>query len=125
MVVVSASPTAAVSINREAVKLILSLRSPQQRILFPNTNSGYGIGEKGDFCTEESPLRPISLYGKTKVEAEMAVLEAGNALRTIVNEILDFSTMEAGEVKLDPVSFSLPETLENCLSIVRPAATVT
>ena len=72
--------TAAVSINREAVKLILSLRSPQQRILFPNTNSGYGIGEKEAFCTEESPLRPISLYGKTKVEAEMAVLEAGNAI---------------------------------------------
>jgi nucleoside-diphosphate-sugar epimerase len=72
--------TAAVSINREAVKLILSLRSKQQRIILPNTNSGYGIGEKQAFCTEETPLHPISLYGKTKVEAEMAVLEAGNAI---------------------------------------------
>ena len=72
--------TAAVSTNREAIKLILSLRSPEQRIILPNTNSGYGIGEKQSFCTEESPLRPISLYGKTKVEAELAVLEAGNAV---------------------------------------------
>ncbi len=72
--------TAAVSINLDAIKLILSLRSPQQRILLPNTNSGYGIGDKGVFCTEESPLRPISLYGRTKVQAEAAVLEAGNAI---------------------------------------------
>jgi len=72
--------TAAVSINREAIKLILSLRSKQQRIILPNTNSGYGIGEKQSYCTEESPLRPISLYGKTKVDAELAVLEAGNAI---------------------------------------------
>ena len=75
-----ADTTAAVSINLDAIKLILSLRSAQQRIILPNTNSGYGIGEKGSFCTEESPLRPISLYGKTKVGAELAVLDAGNAL---------------------------------------------
>jgi nucleoside-diphosphate-sugar epimerase len=72
--------TAAVSINREAIKLILSLRSSSQRIILPNTNSGYGIGETGAYCTEQSPLKPISLYGKTKVEAELAVLEAGNAI---------------------------------------------
>lgn len=72
--------TAAISINREAIKLILSLRSEEQRIILPNTNSGYGIGEKLAYCTEETPLRPISLYGKTKVEAELAVLEAGNAI---------------------------------------------
>jgi nucleoside-diphosphate-sugar epimerase len=72
--------TAAVSTNLEAIKLMLALRSPQQRIVLPNTNSGYGVGEKGSFCTEMSPLRPISLYGRTKVEAEKAVLDAGNAV---------------------------------------------
>jgi len=72
--------TAATSINLDAIKLLLSLRSKNQRIVLPNTNSGYGIGEKGSFCTEESPLRPISLYGKTKVQAEMATLEAGNSI---------------------------------------------
>jgi nucleoside-diphosphate-sugar epimerase len=76
----AADQTAAVSTNLEAVKLILSLRSAQQRILFPNTNSGYGIAAKGVACTEDSPLRPISLYGQTKVQAEAAVLDAGNAV---------------------------------------------
>jgi nucleoside-diphosphate-sugar epimerase len=39
------------------------------------TNSGYGIGQAGTFCTEESPIRPISLYGRSKVEAEKALLD--------------------------------------------------
>jgi nucleoside-diphosphate-sugar epimerase len=68
------------TINRDAVRLICRLAAPEQRILFPVTNSGYGIGEKGKFCTEDSPLKPISLYGRTKVEAERAVLERGNAI---------------------------------------------
>ena len=49
-------------------------------IVIPITNSGYGIGEPGKECTEESPLRPISLYGRTKVQAEGAVLARGNAI---------------------------------------------
>ncbi|MDE2490874.1 MAG: NAD(P)-dependent oxidoreductase [Elusimicrobia bacterium] len=68
------------TINRDAVRLICRLAAPEQKILFPVTNSGYGIGEKGKFCTEDSPLKPISLYGRTKVEAERAVLERGNAI---------------------------------------------
>lgn len=72
--------TAARTINLDAVKLLLKLRSPRQRVIFPTTNSGYGVGEKGKFCTEETPLRPISLYGTTKVDAERAVLDAGNSV---------------------------------------------
>jgi nucleoside-diphosphate-sugar epimerase len=68
------------TINRDAVRLLCKLASPAQRILFPTTNSGYGVGEAGKFCTEETPLRPISLYGTTKCEAEAAVLERGNAI---------------------------------------------
>lgn len=76
----NADQTAAKSLNLHAIRLLLELRSPAQRILYPTTNSGYGIGEPGKFCTEETPLRPISLYGRTKVEAERAVLDAGNSL---------------------------------------------
>lgn len=68
------------TINRDAVVMLTKQLSPAQRILMPITNSGYGIGEKGKFCTEETPLRPISLYGTTKVEAEKAVLDRGNAI---------------------------------------------
>jgi len=70
----------ALSINYEAVRSICRLSSPSQRILFPVTNSGYGIGEKDKFCTEQTPLNPISLYGETKVKAEKVVLDRGNAV---------------------------------------------
>ena len=73
-------PLEAKSVNLDAVKLLLELRSKQQRVIFPTTNSGYGIGQDGIHCTEETPLRPISTYGRLKVDAEQAVLEAGNSL---------------------------------------------
>jgi nucleoside-diphosphate-sugar epimerase len=69
-----------VTVNRDAVAMLCKTLSQQQRIIFPTTNSGYGVGEAGKFCTEETPLRPISLYGTTKVEAERAVLDRGNAV---------------------------------------------
>ena len=68
------------TINQDAVEMLCRLASPSQRILMPVTNSGYGIGEKDKFCTEDSPLRPISLYGVTKVAAEKAVLQRENSL---------------------------------------------
>lgn len=76
----NADQTGAVSINLDAVKMICRLASPAQRIILPNTNSGYGIGAKDAFCTEESPLNPITLYGRTKVDAEKAVMERENSL---------------------------------------------
>jgi nucleoside-diphosphate-sugar epimerase len=72
--------TGAVSTNQTSIESLCRLASPSQMILYPTTNSGYGIGEKGKFCTEETPLRPISLYGTTKVKAEEAVLARGNSL---------------------------------------------
>lgn len=72
--------TGAESINRGAVVSLTKLASREQRVLLPVTNSGYGVGEAGKFCTEETPLRPISLYGRTKVEAEKAVLDRGNCI---------------------------------------------
>lgn len=72
--------TAAVSTNLDAVKLILKLRKKGQKIIFPCTNSGYGLGQGQTYCTEDSPIEPISLYGKTKMAAEWAVLQAGDSL---------------------------------------------
>jgi len=73
-------PVAARSTNLDAVKMILELRKQEQRIIFPNTNSGYGVGSKGVFCDENSFLNPISFYGRLKVEAEKAVLASGSAI---------------------------------------------
>ncbi|MEK6543763.1 MAG: SDR family oxidoreductase [Elusimicrobiota bacterium] len=71
---------AATTTNLDAIRLLCRLSSRSQRILFPVTNSGYGIGEKDKACTEASPLRPVSLYGVTKVKAEAAILDRGNAI---------------------------------------------
>ena len=73
-------PHAAKEIILDAVQMILKLRSKSQIIIYPTTNSGYGVGEKGKHCTEKTPLRPISLYGKLKVQAEEEILEKGNAI---------------------------------------------
>ncbi len=70
---------AARSVNRDAVVMCSEFSSQNQLLIYPCTNSGYGIGDEGIYCTEESPLRPISLYGKLKVEAERVLLEKGNA----------------------------------------------
>ena len=72
--------TSAITINRDSVVMCSKLSSNNQLIIYPCTNSGYGVGEDGIFCTEKSPLRPISLYGKVKVEAERILLEKGNAV---------------------------------------------
>jgi nucleoside-diphosphate-sugar epimerase len=66
--------------NQEAVEMLCRLASKSQWIIVPVTNSGYGVGEKGKPCTEESPLRPISTYGVTKVKAEEAVLQRENSI---------------------------------------------
>jgi len=66
--------------NQNAVEMICKLASKDQWVMMPVTNSGYGIGEKGKHCTEDSPLRPLSTYGVTKVKAEEAVLARENSI---------------------------------------------
>ena len=73
-------PITARAVNFEAIKTILAKRNPDQMIIFPTTNSGYGVGEEGIHCTEETPLRPVSLYGQLKVEIEKIILESGNSI---------------------------------------------
>jgi nucleoside-diphosphate-sugar epimerase len=73
-------PIAATTTNRDAVANICRMLSPSQRVIIPITNSGYGVGERGKFCTEESPLHPVSLYGRDKVETEKIVLDRENSI---------------------------------------------
>lgn len=73
-------PWLARSVNLEAIQLLNRLRSPQQLIIYPNTNSGYGTKSGEAFCTETTPLEPISLYGQTKVQAEVELLNSPNTI---------------------------------------------
>jgi nucleoside-diphosphate-sugar epimerase len=70
-------PHSSNAINLESIREIISNISPNQKLLYPCTNSGYGIGAADIHCTEETPLNPISLYGKQKVGAEELVRNAG------------------------------------------------
>lgn len=73
-------PVEARAVNYDAIKMIVEALSPAQQMLFPTTNSGYGIGEEGLFCTEETPLHPISLYGQLKADIEQVLLDSGRAI---------------------------------------------
>jgi nucleoside-diphosphate-sugar epimerase len=73
-------PLEARSINLDAITMLAKATSPNQMIISPTTNSGYGIGQEGVFCTEETPMRPVSLYGVLKVELEQHLLATGHAI---------------------------------------------
>jgi nucleoside-diphosphate-sugar epimerase len=71
-------PWAAQDVNYTAVKTIADMLSPSQKMIFPSTNSGYGVGEAGIHCDEDTPLRPVSNYGVWKVELEKLLLDRGS-----------------------------------------------
>jgi nucleoside-diphosphate-sugar epimerase len=73
-------PRMAAAINHDAVKMIAERLGSQQILIFPSTNSGYGVGEANIHCDEETPLRPISLYGRLKVELEKYLLDRGDCV---------------------------------------------
>lgn len=73
-------PITARSLNFDAIALLNRLRSKQQLVVYPNTNSGYGTRSGDKHCTEDTPLEPISLYGQTKCEAEKLLLESPNTI---------------------------------------------
>ena len=66
--------------GEDAILMLLKYVSPNQRIVYPTSNSGYGIGRKRVFCSKETPLNPVSLHGVTKMEAEKATLDQGNGV---------------------------------------------
>lgn len=72
-----ADPIGARTTNLGAVALLLELCRPEQRVVFPSTDSAYGMTAAGAVTDERSPLRPTSLYARLKVEAERLVLDAG------------------------------------------------
>lgn len=75
-----ADPLLARSLNLDAIRLLDRLRSPEQLVVYPTTNSGYGTRTGAVYCTEETPLEPISLYGQTKADAETALLQRPNVI---------------------------------------------
>ncbi len=73
-------PEEALQVNEKSIKNLIKILSKQQIVIFPVSNSGYGIGKKNELCTEMSKLNPISLYGKTKVRAEEIIMGRENSI---------------------------------------------
>jgi len=73
-------PTAATQINYEVNQWIADTKRKDQKVIYPCTNSGYGTSDDGTVRTEESPLNPVSLYGRTKVDAENAYRNTENCV---------------------------------------------
>lgn len=76
----AADPVGAYTVNHDAILTMIKLMSPQQRVLMPTTNSAYGSGDDDNFCTEASPLRPISQYARDKVAIEDRLMQRDNAI---------------------------------------------
>lgn len=76
----SLDPVGATTINHDAIMMMLRHLSKEQLVLMPTTNSAYGTGDENNFCTEESPLRPISQYAIEKVEIERTLMQHPNAI---------------------------------------------
>jgi len=85
-------PWLAQSVNLEAVRMLNRLRNPRQLVIFPTTNSGYGTQSGDVYCTEDTPLEPISLYGQTKVQAEAELLDSPNAITLRLATVFGMST---------------------------------
>ena len=70
----------AIAVNLNSIKFLMKNVSKKNKIIYLTTNSGYGVGEKNKYCDENTPLNPISLYGKTKVDAEKIVMKNINSI---------------------------------------------
>ena len=81
----------AIKINLNAIKLIINNISAKQKIIYPTSNSGYGVGKKNAYCTEETPLNPISLYGRTKADAEKVVMQHKNSISFRLATVFGYS----------------------------------
>lgn len=74
-------PILAMNVNLKSIDLLVSLKSAEQLVIFPTTNSGYMTKADGDlYCDEKTPLTPASVYGQTKAEAEITILRFPNTM---------------------------------------------
>jgi len=73
-------PIGATTINHDAITMMIQNLSKDQIVLMPTTNSAYGTGDKDNYCTEASELRPISQYAIEKVAIEKELMNHSNAI---------------------------------------------
>ena len=105
-------------VNYKIIKYMVKKLKKNQKILYPTTNSGYGIGEKNKFCDETSPLKPVSLYGRTKVDAEDEVMKHKNSICFRLATIFGYSYRMRTDLIVN--NFVLTAVKKKKLSIFEP-----
>ena len=81
----------AIQVNLNSIKKLMGMLSKNNKIIYLTTNSGYGVGEKNKYCDEKSPLNPVSLYGRTKVDAEKIVMKFKSCIGFRLATVFGFS----------------------------------
>ena len=111
-------PKDATEINFNQIKNIIKFSGKKNKIILPVTNSGYGIGKKNEFCTEESPLNPISHYGITKVKAEKEIQKINNFISLRLATVFGLS----GRIRTDLLvnDFTYKAVFENKIELFEP-----
>ncbi|MDC1177530.1 SDR family oxidoreductase [Candidatus Pelagibacter sp.] len=111
-------PKDATEINFNQIKNIIKFSSKKNKIILPVTNSGYGIGKKNEFCTEESPLNPISHYGITKVKAEKEIQKIDNFISLRLATVFGLS----GRIRTDLLvnDFTYKAVFEKKIELFEP-----
>ena len=84
-------PFGAQSINSDSILMMNKLLSDNHKVIMPVSNSGYGVSIDGKPCTEETPLNPVSIYGRTKVEAEKIIMSRTNSISLRLATVFGFS----------------------------------
>jgi nucleoside-diphosphate-sugar epimerase len=96
----------AIRINLNGIKKIISYLNKNQKIIYPTTNSGYGIGKKNKYCDENSPLNPISLYGRTKAQAEIEVMKFKNSICFRLATVFGYSYRMRTDLLVNNLTFA-------------------
>lgn len=111
-------PREAKKINQLWIEELIDNLKKNQKIIYPTTNSGYGVGEKNKYCNENSPLKPISLYGKTKVASENVILSHNNSISFRLATIFGCSYRMRTDLMVN--NFTLRALKEKKLEIFEP-----
>ena len=105
-------------VNFGSINFMCQNLSKDQKVIMPVTNSGYGIGKQDEMCDENSPLNPISAYGKTKVKAEKIIMERENSISFRLATV--FGTSERMRVDLLVNNFTYIAVFKKYLKLYEP-----
>ena len=108
----------AVSINFKSIVNLMKNLKTKNKLIYLTTNSGYGVGKKNKYCDENSELNPVSLYGKTKVDAEKVVMKFGNSIGFRLATVFGYSYRMRTDLLVN--NFVFKAVKENKLTIFEP-----